>query len=89
MQIGVGRILRAAHVLHGEAELLGVLGVGAGGGFEDVEESGAVVPAQGVAPVDDHVAVERRKRDEAHVLDAHLGGEIEVVGLDSFVYRLR
>ena len=89
VQLRVGGILRAADVLHGEAELLGVFAVRGRGGFEDFEQGRAVVPVQAVATVHDHVAVERRERQEAHVVDADLGGEFEVVGLDLFVGFLR
>ncbi len=89
VQVRVGRVLRAADVLHREAELLGVFAVRARGGFEDFQQRRALVPVQRVATIDDHVAVERRHRDEAHVVDAELGGEVEVVGPDLLEGLLR
>jgi hypothetical protein len=66
-----------------------VLTVRAGGGFEDFQQRRTVVPAQGLAAVDDHVAVEGGHRQEADVVDADLGGEFEVIGLDLLVGFLR
>jgi hypothetical protein len=83
VQFRVGRILRAADVLHREAEVLGVFAVRGGAVSRMSISVGPVVPVEPLAAVDDHVAVERRHRDEAHVLDAELGGEGEVVGLDA------
>jgi hypothetical protein len=89
VQLRVGRILRAADVLHREAEFLGVLGVGGGAVSRMSSRVGPSYQFRPLAAVDDHVAVERRHRDEADVLDAELGGEGEVVGLDLLVGFLR
>ena len=45
----------------------------------------AVVPVQALAALNHHVAVEGGQGNEAHILDADLGGEGEVVGLDGLV----
>src|SRR5574343_1113605 len=89
VQLGIGGILRAADVLHREAELLGVLAVGGRGGFKDFEQGRAFVPVQAVATVDDHVAVERRHGQETEVDDADLGRELKVIRLDLLVGFLR
>ena len=75
MQVGVVRGLRTAHVLDGKAKTFGLLGVGGGGGFEDVDEGWTVVPVQAIAPIHHHVAVERGQGDEAHICEADLFGE--------------
>jgi hypothetical protein len=67
VQFRVGRILRAADVLHREAEFLGVCAVDRRRGLEDLEQRRPVVPVEMLATVNDHVAVERRHRDETHV----------------------
>jgi hypothetical protein len=46
VQVRVGRILRAADVLHREAEFLGVFGVRGRGRFEDFQQGRALVPVQ-------------------------------------------
>ena len=50
--------LGPAHVLNREAEAFGLLGVGGGGRFEDVDQRRAVIPIEAFAAVDDHVAIE-------------------------------
>jgi len=82
VQFRVGGVLRAAHVLHREAELLGVLAVQRRDVLEDIEQRRPVVPVQTLATVHDHVAVERRHGDEAHVGDSQCGGESQVVAPD-------
>jgi hypothetical protein len=59
------------------------------GGFEHFKQGRAFVPVQVVATVDDHVAIERRERDEADVFDTDLGGEFKVFALDPLVGFLR
>ena len=89
MQLRVGRVLRAADVLHGKTEILGVIGVRSGSRFQEVEQSGAVVPAKLLAAFDDHVAIQGRHRDEGDIGNADFFGKGQVVGLDFFEDFLR
>ncbi len=83
VQLGVGRILWAADVLHREAEFFGVLAVHRRRAFEDFEQRRPVVPVQVLAAIHHHVAVQCRHRYEAHVGDAQLVGERQIIRLDA------
>jgi hypothetical protein len=76
---------RARHELHGEAQLRH--GLAALGCFEDFEQRGSRVPIEARAAMHDHVALERRERDQAHVAKPEALGDCGEVGRDLLEHR--
>ena len=59
--------------------------MGGRSGFKDLDHRRAVIPVQAFATIHDHVADQRRQRDEANVGEADLIGEGLVLGDDLVV----
>ena len=78
----------AVHPLHGHPEgLLGSL-VGCRNGLEVSDQGRTVIPVRVLARRGDVVALQRRQRDERHLVEADLRSELAVLGLDAAEDRL-
>ena len=89
VQFGIGGFLRAAYVLHGEAEGFGVFVVRQGRVFQNVEQGWTLIPVERLAAFYHHVAIQGGHGDEMHVFDTAFGGEFEVIAHDVFKNFLR